>query len=75
MQSYSVLWHAGNVTIMGVQYPLYAHVHHGYGLNDAFDRSVALLLASPAAARAGHGVHGTALNRAWKPMHICPKEA
>ena len=29
---------------MGVRYPLYAHVHHGYGLNDAFDRSVTLLL-------------------------------
>lgn len=31
---------------MGVQYPLYTHVHHGYGLNDAFDRSVTLLLES-----------------------------
>ena len=37
---------------MGVQYPLYTHAHYGYGLNDAFDRSVALLVdsveASPA---------------------------
>ena len=29
-----------------MQYPLYTHVHHGYGLNDAFDRSVTLLLDS-----------------------------
>ena len=36
---------AANVTIMGVQYPLFTHAHHGYGLNDAFDRSVALLVA------------------------------
>ncbi|BDA48267.1 probable ectonucleoside triphosphate diphosphohydrolase 5 at N-terminal half [Coccomyxa sp. Obi] len=35
-----------NVSIMGVQYPLYTHVHHGYGLNDAFDKSVAMLLES-----------------------------
>ena len=35
---------AANVTIMGVQYPLFTHAHHGYGLNDAFDRSVALLV-------------------------------
>ena len=34
---------AGNVTVAGVEYPLYTHVHHGYGLNDAFDRSVTLL--------------------------------
>ena len=32
---------------MGVQYPLFTHAHHGYGLNDAFDRSVALLIESP----------------------------
>jgi hypothetical protein len=31
------------VTVAGVEYPLYTHVHHGYGLNDAFDRSVTLL--------------------------------
>lgn len=42
--------HAANVSIMGVQYPLYTHVHHGYGLNDAFDRSVTLLLESEAPA-------------------------
>ncbi len=29
-----------------MQYPLYTHVHHGYGLNDAFDKSVAMLLDS-----------------------------
>ena len=34
---------AGNVTVAAVEYPLYTHVHHGYGLNDAFDRSVTLL--------------------------------
>jgi len=34
---------AGNVTVAGVEYPLFTHVHHGYGLNDAFDRSVTLL--------------------------------
>ena len=37
---------AANVTIMGVQYPLFTHAHYGYGLNDAFDRSVALLIES-----------------------------
>lgn len=31
---------------MGVQYPLFTHAHHGYGLNDAFDRSVALVVKS-----------------------------
>ncbi|KAK9807631.1 hypothetical protein WJX72_004780 [[Myrmecia] bisecta] len=36
-----------NVTIMGVQYSLYTYVHHHYGLNDAFDRSVTLLLTRP----------------------------
>lgn len=35
---------AANVTIMGVRYPLFTHVHHHYGLNDAFDRSVSALL-------------------------------
>ena len=33
-----------NVTILGDSYSLYTHVHHTYGLNDAFDRSVAYLL-------------------------------
>ncbi len=37
---------------MGVQYPLYTHAHYGYGLNDAFDRSVALLVDSPEASPA-----------------------
>ena len=31
---------------MGVQYPLFTHAHHGYGLNDAFDRSIAILVES-----------------------------
>lgn len=26
-----------------MEYPLYSHVHHGFGLNDAFDASVGLL--------------------------------
>ncbi|KAL3136358.1 hypothetical protein ABBQ38_005618 [Trebouxia sp. C0009 RCD-2024] len=33
-----------NITILGTNYSLYSHVHHSYGLNDAFDRSVAHLL-------------------------------
>ena len=35
---------AVNITILGANYSLYSHVHHSYGLNDAFDRSVAHLL-------------------------------
>ena len=35
---------AVNITVLGTDYSLYAHVHHSYGLNDAFDRSVAHLL-------------------------------
>lgn len=50
---------AANVTIMGVQYPLFTHAHHGYGLNDAFDHSVALLVNSsgvaPTPETLGHG--------------------
>ena len=34
---------AVTVTVAGVEYPLYSHVHHGFGLNDAFDTSVDLL--------------------------------
>ena len=37
---------AVNVTVLGTDYSLYAHVHHSYGLNDAFDRSVAHLLSA-----------------------------
>ena len=33
-----------NISVLGTDYSLYAHVHHSYGLNDAFDRSVAHLL-------------------------------
>lgn len=33
-----------NVTVAGIDYPLYSHVHHGFGLNDAFDASVSLLV-------------------------------
>ena len=44
---------------MGVQYPLFTHAHHGYGLNDAFDHSVALLVNSsglaPTPETLGHG--------------------
>ena len=32
------------MTVLGTDYSLYTHVHHSYGLNDAFDRSVAHLL-------------------------------
>lgn len=35
---------AVNLTVLGTDYSLYTHVHHSYGLNDAFDRSVAHLL-------------------------------
>ena len=35
---------AVNVTVLGTTYSLYTHVHHHYGLNDAFDRGVTLLL-------------------------------
>ena len=35
---------AVNLTVLGRNYSLYTHVHHTYGLNDAFDRSVAHLL-------------------------------
>ena len=38
---------AANVSILGVQYNLYTHAHHKYGLNDAFDRSVEILLRGP----------------------------
>ena len=37
---------AVNITVLGTDYSLYAHVHHSYGLNDAFDRSVAHLLSA-----------------------------
>jgi hypothetical protein len=46
---------AANVTVMGVRYPLFTHVHHHYGLNDAFDRSVSALLALRPAAASGSG--------------------
>lgn len=38
--------HAVQISILGSQYNLYSHVHHSFGLNDAFDRSVALLYAA-----------------------------
>ena len=34
---------AVNLTVMGVQYALFSQIHHGFGLNDAFDRSVGIL--------------------------------
>ena len=37
---------AVNISVLGTDYSLYAHVHHSYGLNDAFDRSVAHLLSA-----------------------------
>ena len=37
---------AVNVTVLGTEYSLYTYVHHSYGLNDAFDRSVAHLLST-----------------------------
>jgi len=46
---------AANVTVMGVRYPLFTHVHHHYGLNDAFDRSVSALLAGGPGDAAGSG--------------------
>ncbi|PRW21038.1 putative apyrase 7 [Chlorella sorokiniana] len=36
---------AVNATVLDATHQLYAHVHHHYGLNDAFDRAVTLLLA------------------------------
>ena len=56
---------AANVTIMGVRYPLFTHVHHHYGLNDAFDRSVSALLSLAPLEGSGSGAgsgsaHGTA---------------
>ena len=39
---------AANVSILGVQYNLFTHAHHRFGLNDAFDRSVEILLQGPA---------------------------
>ena len=41
---------AVNVTVLDATHQLYAHVHHHYGLNDAFDRAVTLLLARQQAA-------------------------
>lgn len=49
--------------VAGVDYLLYTRVHHHYGLNDAFDRSVTLLLGNgadshPASAQARAGQVG-----------------
>ncbi|KAL4451373.1 hypothetical protein ABPG77_009445 [Micractinium sp. CCAP 211/92] len=49
---------AVNATLLGATHQLYAHVHHHYGLNDAFDRSVSILLARQLPT-AGNGSHGT----------------
>lgn len=43
-----MILHAANVSVMGVKYSLFTHAHHRYGLNDAFDRSVSILLDGPA---------------------------
>jgi len=34
-----------DINVLDTKYRLYCHVHQGYGLNDAFDRGVSLLLA------------------------------
>lgn len=34
-----------DINVLDTKYQLYCHVHQGYGLNDAFDRGVSLLLA------------------------------
>jgi hypothetical protein len=39
---------AVSVTLAGVTHWLHTHAFHSYGLNEAFDRSVSLLLAGPA---------------------------
>ena len=43
-----VMCPAANVSILGVTYSLFTHAHQRYGLNDAFDRSVSILLDGPA---------------------------
>ena len=43
-QSRCAVLPAVDVTVLGTDYSLFTHVHHAYGLNDAFDRSVAHLL-------------------------------
>ena len=48
---------AVNVSVLGTTYSLYTHVHHHYGLNDAFDRGVTLLLLEQQ--QAGAGAVGT----------------
>ncbi|GAB4819746.1 hypothetical protein N2152v2_006792 [Parachlorella kessleri] len=55
-----------NVTVLGSNYQLYVHVHHHYGLNDAFDRSVSHLMeasGSPARALPSPVVTAAAGNR------------
>ncbi|GBF96111.1 hypothetical protein Rsub_08987 [Raphidocelis subcapitata] len=44
-------WSAGivNVSLAGATHTLHSHVFHAYGLNEAFDRGVALLLADAGA--------------------------
>ncbi|PSC71682.1 putative apyrase 7 [Micractinium conductrix] len=58
----SVPWQedAVNATLLGTTHELYAHVHHHYGLNDAFDRGVTILLDRQAAAAAAGGQQGAA---------------
>lgn len=62
---------AVQLTVLGHQCTLYSHVHHSYGLNDAFDRSVVLLLTakqnlspnSSAAAALESSVHSKPLDQ------------
>ena len=53
---------AVNVSLLGASHQLYAHAHHHYGLNDAFDRSVSILLAAAASSdiHGASGFHGAA---------------
>lgn len=53
---------AVNATLLGASHQLYSHVHHHYGLNDAFDTSVSILLArqAPTAGRSSSKAGGSA---------------
>lgn len=54
---------AVNATVLGASHQLYAHVHHHYGLNDAFDRSVSILLAQKQSAAGTVQRHGQQQHR------------
>lgn len=65
---------AANVTIMGVQYPLFTHAHYGYGLNDAFDRSVALLIESNEVALTPDSLRQGQTRQQWLLQHSHSKQ-